>query len=249
MKRVFRYYFSHYTIWIYIAFAVLLLYFSVSYGYLKTYWFALFFPLIIAPFFEWVVHKYVLHMQIGNRKWISLEEPINKGDWVKIHFGEKEKLAEVLQIEGNKMEVGYGWARKMKFLHDHMELLHYGHHKDPNYISLIFAPLLSVVILFCVLFSITFLITFSLGFATVFLLGSVIYYLYYEWMHLGHHIPGYKHIFSWNNRLKRAHQLHHFRNENYWWGITSSFGDICLGTYKSHEEVKVSNSLRNINSK
>jgi sterol desaturase/sphingolipid hydroxylase (fatty acid hydroxylase superfamily) len=86
-----------------------------------------------------------------------------------------------------------------------------------------------------------------LAIATVFLFGVIVYYLHYEWMHLGHHIPGYNHIFPWSNKLKTAHQLHHYRNENYWWGITNSIGDKVFGTYKKHNEVERSETIRHIN--
>jgi len=249
MKRVAGYYFSHYSIWIYILIAIILMVISYYYEYIFLYWYVLLFPIILAPIFEWVVHKYILHIQIGKVVVLEIQKGLKKGDKINILIEGKEKEVEVLKVNTDSMKVGYGWARKMKFIHDHMELLHYGHHKDPNNIPLIFAPLSSILILFAFLFLVSFTATFSLGVSTVFLLGSVIYYLYYEWIHLGHHIPGYKHFFSFNNSLKKSHQLHHFRNENYWWGITNSIGDKLFGTYKSYYEVEVSETLKNINAK
>jgi sterol desaturase/sphingolipid hydroxylase (fatty acid hydroxylase superfamily) len=143
--------------------------------------------------------------------------------------------------------VGYGWAKRLKWFREFMHVLHYGHHEDPNKIPLIFAPILSVIILFIALFGLALLLSFNIGIASVFLLGVIIYYLHYEWMHLGHHIPGYNHIFPWSNKLKTAHQLHHYRNENYWWGITNNIGDKIMGTYKKHDEVERSSTIRHIN--
>jgi len=66
-------------------------------------------------------------------------------------------------------------------------------------------------------------------------------------MHLGHHIPEYNHIWPWSKTLKKVHLFHHFKNENYWWGITNIFGDIILGTYKKHDEVERSKTMNDIN--
>jgi len=97
------------------------------------------------------------------------------------------------------------------------------------------------------MFLLALLISWSTSIALMFLLGVVIYYLHYEWMHLGHHIKGYNHIFPWSRRLKKAHSLHHYKNENYWWGITNFLGDLALGTYKDHKEIEKSPTVKDIN--
>ncbi len=249
MNTVAKHYFSHFSIWTYIIIGISIGTFSFSQDFLMNYWYMLLSPIIIAPFFEWGVHKYILHAQIGNVVDIDIRPGIKIGDKLRVDFMGEEREMEVLKIKNNKMEVGYGWTKKLKFIRDHMHILHYGHHADPNYIPLVFAPISSVLIMLLVLFLSALLFSFNLGIACVFLLGVIIYYLHYEWMHLGHHILGYNHIFPWSNQLKTAHQLHHFLNENYWWGITNNIGDKLLGTYKTHKEVIKSKTLRNINHK
>ena len=45
-------------------------------------------------------------------------------------------------------------------------------------------------------------------------------------------------------RIHRAHRLHHFRNEQYWLGVTSRLGDKVLGTNPDKTEVEVSPTAR-----
>ncbi len=249
MKKVASIYFAHPSVWTYIAIGIGVGYLAFSQGFFAEHWYVLFAPIIIAPFFEWFAHKYILHMQIGNVIEIDQREGAKVGDTVKAEIFGEEKEMEVLKLKGDKMEVGYGWAKRLRPFRKFMFKLHYGHHEDPNYIPLVFAPILSVIILFVSLFGLALLFTFSWSIATVFLFSVIVYYLHYEWMHLAHHIPGYKHIFPWSNRLKTAHQLHHYRNENYWWGITNNLGDKILGTYKTHKDVPMSKTIKNINFK
>lgn len=249
MKKVASLYFSHPSVWTYIGIGAIVGYFAFSLGFFEKHWYVMFAPVIIAPFFEWFAHKYILHAQIGNVIEIDRMDNTKVGDHIKTELFGEEREMEVLSIKGDKMEVGYGWAKRLKPFRKFMHKLHYGHHEDPNYIPLVFAPILSVIILFASMFGLALLLTFNLSIATVFLFSVIIYYLHYEWMHLAHHVPGYKHIFPWSNRLKTAHQLHHYRNENYWWGITNNLGDKILGTYKTHKDVPMSKTIKNINFK
>lgn len=249
MKKVAALYFAHPSVWTYIFIGIGVGYIGFSQGYFTNHWYVLLAPVVIAPFFEWFAHKYILHMQIGNVVEMGLQEGKKVGDKITTEVHGEEREVEILKITEDKMEVGYGWAKRLKPFRKFMHVLHYGHHEDPNHVPLIFAPILSVIILFSSMFGLALLVTFSLSIATVFLFSVIVYYLHYEWMHLGHHVPGYKHIFPWSNKLKTAHQLHHYRNENYWWGITNSLGDKILGTYKTHKDVPMSKSIKHINYK
>jgi len=247
MKTVAKHYFSHPSLWTYILIGIGIFLAAWHYSYWSDFWYCALLPIIIAPFFEWFAHKYILHAQIGNVIEIPLIEGSKKGDQIEWEWHDSTKTMEILEVKNDSMTIGYGWARKLGWYRKFMHVLHYGHHEDPNYVPLIFAPILSVIILFAALFGLCLLFTFNLGIATTFLFGVIVYYLHYEWMHLGHHIPGYKHIFPWSNDLKHAHQLHHYRNENYWWGITNSLGDKIMGTYKTHKDVEMSKTIKDIN--
>jgi len=249
IKEVAKYYFTEPAIWLYIIIAVALGIYVFSNGYAQQYWYLFVILIIVAPFYEWVAHKYLLHDLIGNVFFIDKIEGTNVGDELEVDILGKKTKVEVLKIEGDKMEVGYGKAKNSKFYRDFMDRLHVGHHEDPNNIRLIFAPFYVALLLFAKFFLIVLLLTFNIGMALTFTFAVVLYYLHYEWMHLGHHIPGYNHFFPWSKKLKKAHQFHHYRNENYWWGITNIFGDIILGTYPDYKEVEMSKTVMNINHK
>ena len=69
--------------------------------------------------------------------------------------------------------------------------------------------------------------------------GAVAMTLAYEWTHFLIHTdvrprnPFYR-------TLWRHHRLHHFRNENYWYGVTGRFGDRVLRTLPDKNDVPVS---------
>jgi hypothetical protein len=74
-------------------------------------------------------------------------------------------------------------------------------------------------------------------------LGATAMTLAYEWTHFLIHTdvrprnPIYR-------RLWRHHRLHHFRNENYWYGVTGRLGDRFLGTLPGKNDVPVSPTAR-----
>ena len=61
----------------------------------------------------------------------------------------------------------------------------------------------------------------------------------YEWVHFLIHtdVPA-KH--APYKQLHKAHRLHHYRNENYWLGVTNHLGDRVLRTYPAKDAVPVS---------
>jgi len=63
--------------------------------------------------------------------------------------------------------------------------------------------------------------------------------LIYEWVHFLIHTDYVPRHFLYR-RLHRAHRLHHFRNEKYWLGVATRFGDRVLGTNPRKEDVEVS---------
>jgi hypothetical protein len=63
--------------------------------------------------------------------------------------------------------------------------------------------------------------------------------LAYEWTHWLIHTD-YQPRSRLYRGLWRAHRLHHFRNENYWYGVTGHLGDRVLRTNPAKEEVPLS---------
>lgn len=201
MARMLKIYFTHPSIialWIF--FAALMTY-TIHSSLLFQHKAWLIVPVLLAPFYEWVAHKYLLHAKLP----------------------EKHGLYRSFLIR-----------------------LHHGHHRDPHNIQLLFAPPLAILIVMIKFYLISCLLTASFTIALVPFSCCVLYYLYYEWVHLGHHVPGYQHITPYGKIMKRAHMLHHHCNENYWWGITNNLADILFGTFKSHRDVEKSTTVKNI---
>ncbi|MGH8454701.1 MAG: sterol desaturase family protein [Nevskiales bacterium] len=59
---------------------------------------------------------------------------------------------------------------------------------------------------------------------------------HYEWVHFLAHIPWCPNLSHYQTRV-REHRLHHFRNENYWWGVSMGSADRWFGTAPDPEKV------------
>jgi hypothetical protein len=70
---------------------------------------------------------------------------------------------------------------------------------------------------------------------TALLAGNVLVGIY-EWTHFLIH-TGYRPRSGFYRSIWRNHRLHHFKNEHYWHGITSTVGDRVLGTNPDHRSV------------
>lgn len=135
---------------------------------------------------------------------------------------------------------------KPQWFVNYMERLHVGHHRDPSYIPLIFAPFTSGIalpIFFGGLFGI---ITGDMYVAVTCFFLAMSYYLFYEWMHLAHHLEKYRPKTEMGRKLKRLHLWHHYKNENYWWGITTLIGDKLAGSAPNPKSVATSDSVKNL---
>ena len=67
MLSVFRNYFSHSTIFGFMIMAIAGLYYIFSTDLFFDYLVWFFIPIILAPFYEWYVHKYQLHKQLTKK--------------------------------------------------------------------------------------------------------------------------------------------------------------------------------------
>ena len=63
--------------------------------------------------------------------------------------------------------------------------------------------------------------------------------LAYEWVHFLIHTD-YKPRRAPYRRLYVHHRLHHYRNENHWFGVSRRLGDLVLGTAPAKEDVPLS---------
>jgi hypothetical protein len=164
-------------------------------------WWWLVFVLLLTPFYEWVVHKYILHADLSF------------------------------------MPKGF---------QDYWDKVHPGHHKDPAHVPLIFAPFEVAIQVPLSFFIIGLIIFRDFDAALVLFTATQSYYLFYEWMHLAHHLDFYVPRTKWGKALKRNHLLHHFKNERFWWGITNLIGDNILGTNPPPSKIPFSVTVKDI---
>lgn len=120
---------------------------------------------------------------------------------------------------------------------------HREHHADPTDPDLIFVPmpvlrraLPSVVVMWALAGRRA--RTTLTGVATSYSMLSA-----YEWTHFLIHTR-YRPRRRLYTAVWRAHRLHHYRNEHYWFGVTMHLADRVLGTYPSRDAVPLSRTAR-----
>jgi len=126
-----------------------------------------------------------------------------------------------------------------------MKRLHYDHHSSPNDLHLLFLPIWYSLPNIVIAGAIVCLVTSSLIITNAFIAGIILFLLFYEWKHYVAHRP-IKPLFSWGRWMKKVHQWHHFKNENYWYGVTNPAYDYLMGTFKDQKEVMLSKTARDL---
>jgi sterol desaturase/sphingolipid hydroxylase (fatty acid hydroxylase superfamily) len=84
-----------------------------------------------------------------------------------------------------------------------------------------------------------------LAYATTGVLVSYAILAAYEWTHFLIHAP-YKPRARYFKAIRRNHRLHHFKNERYWFGVTSTLGDRVIGTLPDQRSVPRSATARSL---
>jgi hypothetical protein len=122
---------------------------------------------------------------------------------------------------------------------------HRAHHRDPKNIPLVFVPLRVLVTSIVVSAAAWLLLAHRLQHALIGLATSYSMLFLYEWthylIHTAYRPQGRVYRYVW-----RAHRLHHFRNENYWFGVTVHVADHVLGTFPDKDAVPVSPTARTL---
>ncbi|SFJ68535.1 sterol desaturase family protein [Thermoflavimicrobium dichotomicum] len=134
------------------------------------------------------------------------------------------------------------------FLLSLLKRLHYDHHEDPDNLKLLFLPIWYSGPLILLSGGIAYLITKNVELTLGYITGTICYHLYYEWKHFIAHRP-IKPLTPWGRKLKKLHLLHHFKNENYWFGVTHLTMDRVMGTYGHEKEVPLSSTARKLSEK
>lgn len=123
---------------------------------------------------------------------------------------------------------------------------HRRHHVDPRHIGLIFIPWRALLWVLPVAVAIAVLAFPRLGLGLTYLSVVAMLGLGYEWCHYLIHTD-YKPKTRAYRAVWRNHRQHHYKNEHYWFTVTSSgTADRVLGTYPDPATVPSSATARNL---
>jgi hypothetical protein len=117
---------------------------------------------------------------------------------------------------------------------------HRQHHANPKVIGLVLVPRRALITSVLTAVPLYWLVTgLNWRLAVSWLVVAYGMFLTYEWVHFLIH-SSYKPKRWYYRYIYKAHRLHHFRNEHYWYGVTVHLADHALRTFPAKEEVPVS---------
>ncbi|MGK2868211.1 MAG: sterol desaturase family protein [Mycobacterium sp.] len=123
---------------------------------------------------------------------------------------------------------------------------HRDHHVEPRDVPLVFIPWQSLLWVLPLAVTIALTAFTSLGRGLTFLTVLALLGICYEWCHYLIHTD-YKPKTAVYRSVWRNHRQHHFKNEHYWFTVTSSgTADRALGTYPDPTTVETSPTARNL---
>lgn len=123
---------------------------------------------------------------------------------------------------------------------------HREHHVEPRDVDLVFIPFQSLVVVLVAVVGLALWTFPRTGMALTFLVVLLAFGLVYEWTHYLIH-SDYKPKNGLYRAIWRDHRLHHYKNENYWFGVTTSgTSDRVLGTYPDAASVPTSPTAKNL---
>jgi len=131
---------------------------------------------------------------------------------------------------------------------------HRAHHMAPTELDGVLIPTYAVVIFVAQIALTVWLVSFPihlvlggdrLAHAATGLVVSYSILGLYEWCHFLIHTP-YRPRGRYYRSIWRGHRLHHFKNEHYWFGVTSTVGDHLLRTAPQQSEVGKSATARTL---
>jgi Fatty acid hydroxylase len=117
---------------------------------------------------------------------------------------------------------------------------HRQHHANPKVIGLVLVPRRALITSVLTAVPLYWLIVgLNWRLAVSWLVVAYGMFLTYEWVHFLIH-SSYKPKRAYYRYIYKAHRLHHFRNEHYWFGVTVHVADHVLRTFPGKDEVPVS---------
>jgi hypothetical protein len=179
----------------------------------------------------WLITLFILAVG-GARLWLA---PLGWADAlialaIVAYFPFNEWLIHVFMLHYKPRKI---FGRTIDF---YLPKTHRRHHADPWNLKWVFiprhihawTPVSIAVILFL-----------TWPFKELALTGITVYLilgLHYEWVHFLAHIPWCPPLAYYQRRV-REHRYHHFKNENYWWGVSMGLADRVLRTAPDPESI------------
>jgi len=188
----------------------------------------------------WLIALFVLICGAVRLQW----GPLGWGDAIVAlalvaYFPVNEWLIHVFMLHYKPRKV---FGRTIDF---YLPVTHRRHHADPWNPEWVFIPRhihyttpFTIALIMWVLWPVK---EFAMTGITVYLLLG----LHYEWVHFLAHIPWCPDIAYYQRRV-REHRYHHFRNENYWWGVSMGMGDRIFGTAPPVETIERSGTTSTV---
>jgi hypothetical protein len=131
---------------------------------------------------------------------------------------------------------------------------HRAHHEAPSVLGGVLLPVYGVLVFLAMIALVNWLLSFPialalggprLAYATTGVLVSYAILAAYEWTHFLIHAP-YTPRRAYFKSIRRNHRLHHFKNERFWFGVTSTVGDRVIGTNPDQRTVARSATARSL---
>jgi hypothetical protein len=149
-------------------------------------------------------------------------------------------------------------ARPFTLLGRKVEILsareHRAHHEAPAVLEGVLIPVYAVLIFLVSIAAINWVLSFPihlvlsgprLAYATTGVVTSFAILAAYEWTHFLIHTP-HRARSRYYKAIWRNHRLHHYKNERYWFGVTSTVGDRVIGTLPDQRAVQRSATARSL---
>jgi sterol desaturase/sphingolipid hydroxylase (fatty acid hydroxylase superfamily) len=122
---------------------------------------------------------------------------------------------------------------------------HRAHHADPRDRALVLVPLPIVAVGLPLAAVLVVLAADPLAQGVTGLVVGYGMLLTYEWTHHLIH-SSYRPRHSYYRSIWRSHRLHHYRNEQYWFGVTINLADHVLRTFPARDAVPLSPTARTL---
>lgn len=122
---------------------------------------------------------------------------------------------------------------------------HRAHHRDPRDLQLVFIPFPDFLALVVGIPTGFLLLESSLAAALTGVSVGYALLATYEWTHYLIH-SNYRPRGRYYRYVRRAHRLHHYKNEQYWFGITVHAADHVLRTFPAKDAVPASPTARTL---